>query len=63
MVRTLDPDVILPTHGAPLTGRCRKLCDHLIGIRAMEPFQFPDDAGFRAMLAQMKGQDEAVAAA
>jgi hypothetical protein len=47
---------MLPTHGAPLKGRTNALCDHLESLPAMNPFQFPDDAGFRAMLEQMKAQ-------
>ena len=52
-VRTLDPQLILPTHGAPLKGRTAALCDHLTTLPASEPFAFPNDAGFREMLAQM----------
>lgn len=52
-VRTLDPQVILPTHGAPLRGRTAALCDHLTTLPASAPFVFPNDAGFREMLAQM----------
>lgn len=55
-VRTLEPDVVLPTHGAPLKGRTVALCDHLETLPATDPFRFPDDAGFRAMLEQMKAQ-------
>lgn len=54
VVRTLGPDVVLPTHGAPLRGRTDGLCDHLESLPSAEPFRFPDDAAFRAMLAQMK---------
>jgi flavorubredoxin len=59
VVRTMDPDVILPTHGAPLRARCGQLCDHLIGLQAVDPFQFPNDAGFRQMLAEMKEHEQA----
>jgi flavorubredoxin len=62
VVRTLDPDVVLPTHGAPLKDRTARLCDHLEGLRTMDPFELPDDAGFRMMLAQMKAQGAAAAA-
>jgi flavorubredoxin len=56
VVRTLDPDVILPSHGAPLRDRAPQLCDHLVSLPASEPFSFPNDAGFREMLAEMKAQ-------
>ena len=62
VVRTLDPDVVLPTHGAPLKGRTAALCDHLVDLPATEAFQFPNDAGFRAMLEQMKAQGGTAAA-
>ena len=61
VVRTLAPDVVLPTHGAALRGRTSELCDHLESLPVMEPFQFPDDAGFRALLEQMKAQGGAAA--
>jgi flavorubredoxin len=56
VVRTLAPDTVLPTHGAPLTGRTGELCDHLQSLPEAEPFRFPNDAGFRVMLGQMKSQ-------
>ncbi len=55
-VRTLAPDIVLPSHGAPLKGQAGALCDHLASLPSMEPFRFPDDAGFREMLQQMKAQ-------
>jgi flavorubredoxin len=58
-VRTIGPDVVLPTHGAPLKGRTDRLCDQLMGLPATEPFAFPNDAAFREMLAQMKAQEGA----
>jgi flavorubredoxin len=61
-VRTLAPDVVLPSHGAPLKGRTTELCDHLVSLPAMEPFRFPDDAGFRAMIAQTKASGDQRAA-
>jgi flavorubredoxin len=54
VVRALDPDWILPTHGAPQKARSAELCDHLMALPAQEPFRFPDDAAFRVMLGQMK---------
>jgi flavorubredoxin len=62
VVRTLAPEVVLPTHGAALAGRTDELCEHLQGLPATEPFRFPDDAGFRAMLEQMKARGGAQAA-
>jgi len=62
VVRTIAPEVVLPTHGAPLKGRTNALCDHLQSIPAVEPFQFPDDAAFRVMLEQMKAQGGSQAA-
>ena len=59
VVRSLDPEVVLPSHGAPLKGRTRELCDHLESLPAREPFRFPDDAGFRAMLEEMKARQAA----
>jgi flavorubredoxin len=56
VLRELAPEVVLPTHGAPLKGRVGELCDQLESLPASEPFVFPDEAGFRAMLAQMKAR-------
>lgn len=61
VVRALAPAVLLPTHGCPLLGRTDELCDHLQGLPATEPFAFPDDAGFRGTLAQMRAQGRAAA--
>jgi len=55
-VRALRPGVVLPTHGAPLSGQTAALCDHLEKLVATEPFRFPDDAAFRVMLAQTKAE-------
>ena len=55
-VRALHPELVLPTHGAPLAGQTSILCDHLEKLVATEPFQFPDDAAFRVMLDQMKAE-------
>ena len=55
-VRTLAPELVLATHGEPIKGQTDVLCDHLAALPAETPFEFPDDAGFRAMLAQMKEQ-------
>ena len=63
VVRTLDPQWIMPTHGAPIEGRTAELCDHLAALPARERFLFPNDAAFRAMLQQMKTPDEGEAAA
>jgi len=52
-VRALGPDWIMPTHGAPMKGMTGQLCDHLLTLPDMEPFAFPNDAGFRQMLGQM----------
>jgi flavorubredoxin len=60
-VRALDPEVVLASHGAPLKGRTAELCDHLESLPAREPFRFPDDAGFRVMLEQMKARGEQAA--
>jgi len=56
VVRGLRPEVVLPTHGAPLKGESGALCDHLEKLPGTEPFRFPDDAAFRVMLEQMKAQ-------
>jgi flavorubredoxin len=61
VVRALAPEMVLPTHGAPLRGRTAALCDHLESLPAREPFRFPNDAGFRDMLAEMKAQDRTAA--
>lgn len=63
VVRILNPAVVLPTHGAPLKNRTAQLCDHLAGLPASDPFRFPDDAGFRVMLAQMKSEGGSAAVA
>jgi flavorubredoxin len=60
-VRTLDPEVVLPSHGAPLEGRINELCDHLESLPGTEPFRFPDDAGFRVMLEEMRSKGEQAA--
>jgi flavorubredoxin len=52
-VRALDPDWIMPVHGAPMKGMTEQLCDHLLTLPGMEPVVFPNDAGFREMLRQM----------
>ena len=54
VVRALDPDWVMPTHGAPLQARAAELCDHLVALPAQDRFRFPNDAGFRVMLEQMK---------
>jgi glyoxylase-like metal-dependent hydrolase (beta-lactamase superfamily II) len=59
VVRTLDPDWIMPTHGAPIASRTAELCDHLLALRAQDRFLFPNDAGFRQMLAEMKAPEAA----
>jgi flavorubredoxin len=53
-VRSLDPDWVMPVHGAPMKGVTGQLCDHLLTLPELEPFAFPNDAGFRQMLGQME---------
>ncbi len=53
-VRALAPELVLATHGEPVRGQIDVLCEHLAALPAEAPFEFPDDAGFRAMLEQLK---------
>lgn len=61
-VRALAPELVLATHGVPVRGQTDVLCDHLAALPAEAPFEFPDDAAFRAMLKQMKEEHSGLAA-
>ena len=53
-VRALAPELVLATHGEPVRGRSTCSATTSPPCPPKAPFEFPDDAGFRAMLEQLK---------
>jgi flavorubredoxin len=51
VIRKLDAQVIVSTHGPAATGISQKLCDMLSAVSTMEPLPLPDQAALEQMLA------------
>ena len=51
VVRRLDPDVIVSSHGPAASGVSEQLCDMLAAVATMEPLPLPDQSDLDRLLA------------